>query len=102
VNIENLCQFNPTRFLKLFGLYVRQSRLNCNLTLEELALNTGFISPLLLAEIELGRYAINNAELSKLIEALFLNDSEILNLAKITQVQNLLEVSKELNEHFPR
>jgi cyanate lyase len=102
VNIENLSQYNPPQFLKLFGLYVQERRREFKLTLENLSASTGFVPVFSLEQIESGTHALTNEELSVLIETLSLDVTDIYNLAKITQVQSLVEVSRELNERFPR
>jgi hypothetical protein len=101
VNIDNLSQYNSSQFLKLFGLYIEQRRLSFNLSVEDLVLNTPFLSSEALKEIEAGTHPLSDEQLAAIIEILNLDESDLLNLAKITQVQSLVEISKELNEHFP-
>jgi len=100
MNLENLSQYNSNRFLKLLGLYIQQRRRELNLSSQEAAAKS-HLSHDVFEQIELGLYQLSEDELFMLADRLYLSESEVLNLAKITQVQEIIEVTKELNANFP-
>ena len=102
MEIDNLCQFNSKHFFQLFGLYVQSVRESFQITHQQLAANSCNFTDLDLKKIEAGEYILQNEELRILIDQLLLDETEILNLAKITQVQSIIELNREINEHFPR
>jgi hypothetical protein len=101
MNIENLCQYNSGQFLKLLGLYIQQRRCEMSLTVTEAALIVQ-MSEQELRQIELGQHDLNDDQLLTLTDRLYLAESEILNLARITQVQEIIQVTRELNANYPR
>lgn len=101
MDVDNLSQFNSNEFFRLLGFYVLRCRTVLKLSIEQLA-NETQISPLTIEQIEIGRHRLANNELRRLITALSLDESEILNIAKITQVQSIIDVSRELNANFPQ
>ena len=102
MNVENLTQYNSIQFLRLFGLYVKKQRILFDLTLEELSAITNVLATDTLSQIEDGLYLFTELEFQTLVEQLKMEEIEILNLAKITQVQSIMELSREINEHFPK
>ncbi len=100
MNIENLCQFNSNLFLKMLGNYIQLCRNGLRLSIHEVSVKT-HLSTEKLEQIEKGQYLLNDAELMTIIDRLSLDQSEIMNMAKITQVQEIIQVTRELNANFP-
>jgi len=102
VNINNLSQFNPPEFFKLLGLYIKLRRTELNLSLGELSSKVEKLTSDQLAQIESGSLRISDEELAVLNQYLCLDSGELLNIAKITQVKKIMEINREINEHFPK
>ncbi|MCC2678593.1 MAG: hypothetical protein K0R29_1169 [Pseudobdellovibrio sp.] len=100
MNIENLSQYNSSRFLKLLGLYIQQRRQELKLTAQEAA-NKSQLNLVTFEKIESGQHQLTDNELVMLADRLYLSELEILNLAKITQVQEIIEMTRELNANYP-
>lgn len=101
MNLDNLCQFNSDLFLELLGKYICQRRMELRLSLQD-ASEFLQLSAAEFEQIEKGQFLLKDHHLLLIIPALSLDESEILNLAKITQVRQIMEVTKELDAGFPR
>ena len=101
MNLENLTQFDKRRFKKLLGLYVHDTRVKLQWSIEHLA---GLLemAPAEIRKIEAGQKSLNQSEFESLSYVMALDSTELNNIAKITQVQNLMSVYKEISEHFPK
>ncbi|MBC7465663.1 MAG: hypothetical protein H7256_06680 [Bdellovibrio sp.] len=52
--------------------------------------------------IEVGRHQITHQIFDTLRVCLELDPNELINIGKITQVQNIMNLYKEIDEHYPR
>ena len=99
MDLANLAQFDQEMFFKLFGFYLKDSRMKLNRSVDDVAQLSQMLSPDDIVLIEAGLKNISQAEFNVLCETLTLDSAEIFNLAKITQVQYLINVLKETNIH---
>jgi len=102
VNISNLNQFNPPKFFKLLGHYIKRRRTDLNLSLDDLSFKVKTLTSTQLSQIESGSLPISDEEFYLLDQYLFLEPEELLNIAKITQVQKIMEINREINDLFPK
>lgn len=102
VGLENFSQFNADLFYKLFGNYVRQKRSSLNLSFEDLSAKIYEFSSEDLKLIEAGSKTLTENQFNLLTEELKLDPSEVLNISRITQVQQIMELSREINELYPK
>lgn len=101
MNLQTLNQFNKREFGRLFGLYVKRQKLSLNVTSEKIAEDTG----LTLKEvkmIESGRKRLTQNDIETIINVLQMDRTEILNLSKITHVENILNFLREIDGFFQR
>jgi transcriptional regulator with XRE-family HTH domain len=101
MNLETLNQFNTREFGRLFGLYMKRQKLSLNVTSEKLAADTG----LTLKEvkmIESGRKRLSQNDFESVVNVLRMEKTEILNLSKITHVENILSFLREIDGFFQR
>lgn len=101
MNIETLNQFNKREFGRLFGLYVKRQKVILNLTSEKIAEDCG----LTLKEvkmIESGRKRLSQNEFETIASVMQMDKGEILNLSKITHVENILNFLREIDGFFQR
>tara|TARA_B110001454_G_scaffold171291_1_gene162034 strand:+ start:66249 stop:66554 length:306 start_codon:yes stop_codon:yes gene_type:complete len=99
--LETLNQFNKREFGRLFGLYVKRQKGVLNLTSENIAEETG----LTLKEvkmIESGRKRLSQNEFETIATVMQMDKDEILNLSKITHVENILNFLREIDGFFQR
>jgi|JI10StandDraft_1071094.scaffolds.fasta_scaffold289302_3 transcriptional regulator with XRE-family HTH domain len=101
MNLETLNQFNKREFGRLFGLYIKHQKLSLNVTSEKIAKDTG----LTLKEvkmIESGRKRLSQNDFETLVNVMQLDRTEILNLSKITHVENILNFLREIDGFLQR
>lgn len=101
MNLETLNQFNKREFGRLFGLYVKRQKDILNLTSDKIAEDTG----LTLKEvkmIESGRKRLSQNEFDTIVSVMQMDRGEILNLSKITHVENILNFLREIDGFFQR
>lgn len=101
MDLENLTQFDKRKFKELFGLRIQEIRTSLNWTSAELAAHLN-IPETDIPLIEAGNKTLSQDAFDYLREALTIDEKDILNIAKITQVQMLMEVYRELNEQYPK
>lgn len=97
MNLSNLMQFDQEQFLKLFGVYLRDCRKNRGLSVEQFAKILKMLSPDEVIQLEMGLKTLSEVEFNLLCDSLNLDKKEIINIAKITQVQYLFSMQKEIN-----
>jgi len=102
MDLDNLNQFDRRLFNKYFGIYVKTKRLQMGYSLEALSELIPNISCKNLKLIESGIGRVSQIELDLLCKVLELSPQELLNIGRITQVNTLLSVYAETNEHYPK
>jgi ribosome-binding protein aMBF1 (putative translation factor) len=101
MDLENLTQYDKPKFKEMFGLYVQETRNAMKWSEQELAKHLNLpVSDIGL--IEAGQKTLSQDSFDYLRLSLNLDENEILNIARITQVQMLLEVYREINEQYPK
>lgn len=101
MDLEKLVQFNKREFYRLFGNYIKHQRQTLALDFRHVSSLTG-LPEQDLKLIECGKKKLSQAHLLALKGSLQLDDAELINLTRITQIDYILSVSKELDEFFPR
>jgi len=101
MDIKNLTQFNKRAFKKMLGVYIRETRIGLGWSAEQ-ACEKLALSATEIQQIESGQKTLTQSSFDYIRLALNLSDKEIYNIAKITQAQHLMDVYKELDEHFPK
>lgn len=102
MNLENLTQFNKKHFKKFLGLYIKERRVFLDLTENQVSEWMGFSSSKTLRSIESGQKNLSQSEFDHLCYILDLNQTELLSLGKITQVQNILDLYREIDAQYPK
>lgn len=101
MDLENLSQFNKRLFKKFLGVYVKERRQQLDISVEQLAASMKFtVKDLKL--IESGQKQLNQNVFDLLCNYLELDPSELINIGKVTQVQHIMDIYKEIDEHYPR
>lgn len=98
--LNKLSNFNKKDFNKLFGLYIKRRRIELGLKETDLAL----LTDLNLKEISLletGRKKISEPLFETLFNVLQMDQNEVIELSKITQVQYLINLFKVIDENYP-
>ena len=98
--LESLNQFNRRQFKRYFGLYMKRQRAELNFTAEYVAYLAD-IEVQDLKSIESGKKSMSQTEFDSICKYLYLDSVEIRNICKITQVQNLMNVLKEIDGLYP-
>ncbi|OYZ17598.1 MAG: hypothetical protein B7Y39_14985 [Bdellovibrio sp. 28-41-41] len=101
MNLETLNQFNKREFGRLFGLYVKRQKDLLNLTSDKIAEATG-ITLKEVKMIESGRKRLSQNEFETIVSVMQMDRGEILNLSKITHVENILNFLREINGFLQR
>lgn len=101
MDLENLNQYNKRLFKKFFGIYVKERRTQLKLSLEQLCQYVGMNIKSLKA-VEAGQKQISQQDFDLICYHLSLDPQELVNIGKITQVQNILNVYKEIDELYPK
>jgi transcriptional regulator with XRE-family HTH domain len=102
MDLENLNQFNKKLFKKFFGIYIKEKRIELDLTHEKLAEMMGDLDVKSIKSIETGQKAISQKDLDLFCYYLQLDQQELINIGRITQVQNILDFVKETDAFYPR
>ncbi len=100
LDLENLSQFNKRLFKKYLGIYISQRRADLKISLTQ-ASSAALISEKEFKSIEAGQTKLSQNLFDRLCFAFDLDPQEIVNIGKVTQVQHILEVCKELDELTP-
>lgn len=101
MNLDALSQFNKREFGRLFGLYIKRQKLALHVTTEQLSESTGL--PLKdIKMIESGRKRLSQSHFEIIVGVLQMDPAEILNLSKITHVEDILEFLREIDGFYPR
>jgi len=101
MDLENLSQFNKRLFKKFLGIYVRERRQQLNLSIQQAAIFTGMTEKDVKL-IESGQLKLTQEIFDRLRSSLELDSSELADLGKLTQVKHIMNVYKEIDEHYPR
>ncbi len=101
MNLETLNQFNKREFGRLFGLYMKRQKLLLNMSSEQIAANTG-LALKDVKMIEAGRKRLSQSNFETIVTVMQMDRGEILNLSKITHVENILNFLREIDGFFQR
>jgi len=101
MNLENLNQFNKREFGRLFGLYMKRQKVFLNFSTEKIALDTG-LTVKDVKMIEAGRKRLSQSDFETIITVMQMDRTEILNLSKITHVENILNFLREIDGLYQR
>ena len=101
IKLKSLNQFDKRLFNKFFGNYVKNSRLQVGYSLEQLSQKIQSIDVKNLKLIECGRARLDQDDLDLLCIHLQLDHQELLNIARMIQVQSLLGIYEEINSNYP-
>jgi len=101
MDLENLSQFNKRLFKKFLGIYVRERRQQLDLSIQQVAAFTG-ITEKDMKLVESGQLKLTQEIFDRLRSSLELDSSELADLGKLTQVKHIMNVYKEIDEHYPR
>lgn len=102
MDLENLNQYNKKLFKKFFGIYIKSRRESLGISLEDLTKSMSLKDTKTLKLIEAGTKPITQEELDLFCYYLSLDPQELLNIGKITQVQNIIDVYREIDELYPK
>lgn len=100
MQIDKLSSFNKRFFKKILGLQIQQKR-------HELGYSHEFVSDLLgltpkaIKMIESGQKCVTQDLFELLIEVFKIDSDELLEMSRITHVQYLMSLYKEIDENFP-
>lgn len=100
MNLENLTQYNADHFYEMLGHLINLRRTELTLSLESFSESTG-LGVKKLELIEKGQQILHDEELLLIAGILKLDETDLLKIAKITQVQKIMEITRELNAKFP-
>lgn len=100
MNLENLTQYNADQFFRMLGNLIQQRRNELKLSIEGISEATG-LTIKLLEQLESGSPSLQEEQLRRLLILLSVHETDLLKIAKITQVQNIMDVTRELNAKFP-
>ena len=101
MDVENLNQFNKRLFKKYLGIYIQQRRVQLKLSIEQLATATS-LSDKKIKLLESGQGQVSQEIFDILCKFLQLDPIELINIGKITQIQHIMDMYKEIDEHYPR
>ncbi|MBL7557521.1 MAG: hypothetical protein JNM24_16955 [Bdellovibrionaceae bacterium] len=101
MNLETLNQFNKREFGRLFGLYVKRQKVILNVTSEKIAEDSG-LTLKDVKMIEAGRKRLSQNDFEMIATVMQMDKGEILNLSKITHVENILNFLREIDGFFQR
>ena len=101
MELDNLTQYDKRSFKKLLGLYAQETRLAYGWTLEETAERLK-LPVAELKQIEAGQKTLSQTAFDYLRLSLNLDEQDLINIGRITQVQNLMDVYREINAQFPK
>lgn len=101
MNLETLNQFNKREFGRLFGLYMKRQKLLLNMSSEQIAADTG-LALKDVKMIEAGRKRLSQSNFETIVTVMQMDRGEILNLSKITHVENILNFLREIDGFFQR
>lgn len=101
MNLETLNQFNKREFGRLFGLYMKRQKRLLNISSEKIAEDTG-LTLKDVKMIEAGRKRLSQGNFETIVTVMQMDRGEILNLSKITHVENILNFLREIDGFFQR
>ena len=101
MTLENLTQYDKPKFKELLGLYVKETRQSLKWTEQELAAHLNLPTCDIL-QIEAGKKTLTQDAFDYLRLSLNLNENDLSDIARITQVQMLMEFYREINEQYPK
>lgn len=100
MQIDKLSGFNKRFFSKIFGLQIRQKRqefgYSCEYVSEQLGLTTK-----VLKLIESGQKTVSQEQFELFRDHFKLNSNDLLELSRITHVQYMMALYKEIDANFP-
>lgn len=100
VQIDKLSSFNKRFFKKIFGLQIKRRREELGYSLEYVAELLGLTSRTF-KMIEAGQKNISQHDFEALVDTFNLDSTELLEMSRITHVQYLMSLYKEIDENFP-
>lgn len=100
MQIDKLSSFNKRFFKKILGLQIQCKRHELDYTHEHVADLLG-LSPKAVKMIENGQKSITQDLFETLIDVFRLEPNELLEMSRITHVQYLMSLYKEIDENFP-
>ncbi|MFZ3228955.1 MAG: helix-turn-helix transcriptional regulator [Pseudobdellovibrio sp.] len=101
MELETLGQFNKRLFKKFLGVYINKRRLQLNLSIEKVS-ELVCLSVKDIKSIESGIRALTQKQFELFCYLLKLDSAELNNMCKITQVNHIMGVYREIDEFFPR
>lgn len=97
MDLQKLTQYNEKLFFKYLGHYIAQKRQQFKLSLSELFENNELFDAYKLKSIESGELMLSQIEFDDIVDFFELDPSELLNIAKLTQVNYILELHSEID-----
>jgi hypothetical protein len=101
MDLENLSQFNKRLFKKFLGVYVKTRRTELKLSVEKISESMN-ISVKEFKNIESGQWRMNQYVFDSLSYHLAFDPNELVNICRVTQIQHIMNVCKEIDELYPR
>ena len=100
MQIDKLSSFNKRFFKKILGLQIQQKRHEFGYSYEHVAGLLGLTAKTV-KMIESGQKGVTQDLFELLIEVFKLEPNELLEMSRITHVQYLMSLYKEIDENFP-
>ncbi|MBL7542928.1 MAG: hypothetical protein JNL11_03885 [Bdellovibrionaceae bacterium] len=100
MQIDKLSSFNKRFFKKILGLHISQKRREMCRSYEDVSLATG-LSPRVLRMIETGHKNLSQEQFDFFISYFELDSNSLIEMSRITHVQYLMSLYKEIDENYP-
>ncbi len=100
MQLEKLSVFNKRLFQKIVGLHIKQKREKFGYSREQIA-ELASQTPKSLQMIESGQKNLTQEQFEFFIGYFSIQTSELKEMSRITHVQYLMDVYKEIDEDFP-
>lgn len=100
MQIDKLSSFNERFFKKILGLQIQQKRHELGYSYEHVADLLG-LTPKTVKMIENGQKGVTQNLFELLIDVFKLEPSDLLEMSRITHVQYVMCLYKEIDENFP-
>lgn len=95
MNLAKLEQFNKHQFRKMLGLYAAEQRLKSSSNTFFQKINKNALNPNILESFESGNLGLDQSLFQTLVDLYQLNQEEILNISRLTQVEFIFDVFRE-------
>lgn len=100
MQIARLSAFNKRFFKKILGRHISRKRQLLGRSCEEIADLLG-LTPRSVRLIEAGHKNISQEQFEFFVNYLSLDEDELIAMSKITHVQYLMDIYKEIDENYP-